>query len=96
MAAADQTGPDLFIIIDLAIEDNPYRLILVMDRLVAALTIDDGKTPHAEADPLIRKDPLVIGAAVGKGIAHFFHKRRITAPCNSCYSAHTASQTERS
>jgi hypothetical protein len=45
-----QSAAQVLEIIDLAVEDDGDRLILVIDRLVAAGEVDDGKPAMAEPD----------------------------------------------
>ena len=63
-------GPELPVVVDLAVEDDPDRSVLVRHRLLAVLEIDDAQPPHAEADALAEIDALVVGPAMHHRAAH--------------------------
>jgi hypothetical protein len=44
MASFLQSSPEVHKIVDFAVEDNPKRLILIADRLMASRNIDDAQT----------------------------------------------------
>ena len=50
MAAVDQLAPQLGVIVDLAVEDDRYRAVLVPHRLRAAGEVEDGEPAVAEED----------------------------------------------
>ncbi len=54
------------VVVDLAVEGDPDRAVLVGERLVAALEVEDRQAPHADAGPVawIGVGPLVVGTAV--------------------------------
>src|SRR3954463_6465169 len=49
MAAALEVLPELAIVINFAVVDNPGGAISVVNRLLTALQIDDGQTAHGQA-----------------------------------------------
>src|SRR6201991_4780803 len=57
-------------IVNLAIEDNPYSPIFVVDWLLAALEINDRQPPHRQPCRTVQKAALSIGPAMPYGLAH--------------------------
>src|ERR1700694_5423203 len=70
MAAGAQALSELRKVVDLAVEHDPGRLVLVVNRLVAAGHVDDAEPPHAEADATLQPDALVIRTPMGDRLAH--------------------------
>ena len=59
MAASFQVGADVRVIEDLPVENGPDRSVLVADRLLAPLQVDDGEAGAALrelTDQLLRRD----------------------------------------
>ena len=56
------------VVIDLAIEDDLDRAVLVADRLVASLEINDREAAMDQADAGLRPESLRIRAAMGDGV----------------------------
>ena len=65
-----EIAPQLLVVVDLAVEDDPDRAVLVRDRLVAAVEIDDAEAAHAERDAVADVHTLIVGAAMRHGAAH--------------------------
>src|SRR5881275_3181542 len=70
VAARDQTAPQLRVVVDLPVEHDHRRPILVEDRLVTAREVDDAEATHAQADGTVYVDALVVGAPMPDGVAH--------------------------
>ena len=64
VAARLQARPQLHVVKDLAVEDDPERSILVAERLLAVAQIQDGKPCTAQPDTLIKQDAELIRPAV--------------------------------
>src|SRR5207245_4500455 len=60
--------------IELAVLHDPHGGVFVVDRLVAALDVDDREAPHAEGHTVELDAPLVIGSAMNHGGAHARHQ----------------------
>ncbi len=56
--------PEVREVVDLAVEDDPDRPVLVGERLIARSKIDDAQPPVSEADPVADVEAVGIGAAV--------------------------------
>ncbi len=56
VAGGAQLALEVEVVVDLAIEDDADRAVLVPDRLRAALEIDDAEPPHAEREPVRRRE----------------------------------------
>src|ERR1035438_1727934 len=80
MTASLQLGTQLGKIINLAVEDNPNRLVFIEDRLVPTLQVDDAEPTHAQTNASLYKDPLVVGPAVHDGLPHPGIAGRVPAP----------------
>ena len=68
-----QLGPDLRVVVDLAVEDEVDRAVLVRHRLHRRVgEVDDREPAEAEADAAVVVDPGVaaVGAAVDDLLAH--------------------------
>ena len=57
MPALFELAPHAFVIVELAIDDDPGGLVLVRDRLIAGLKIDDAEARVSEAGLPMRRDP---------------------------------------
>ncbi len=60
-------------VVDFAIKDYADRFLVVRHGLVAALDIDNGEAPEAEADWSANVVALVIGAAMDHAARHLFY-----------------------
>ena len=49
-------------VVDLAVEDDPDRAVLVVDRLVAGREVDDAQPAHAERHALVHPHALIVRA----------------------------------
>src|SRR5262245_56390193 len=70
VTAALEIFAELVVVINLAVEHRPHRLILVVDRLTAYCHVDDRQAPHSEPDLVAYEIPLVIWSAVPEGVVH--------------------------
>jgi hypothetical protein len=59
-----QLGAQLRMVIDFAVEDNPKALVLIRDRLMAGLYIDDAEPPYGKTNIPLHEKTVVIGAAM--------------------------------
>src|SRR5438046_10339100 len=73
MAAADQVATHFVMIVDLAVEDDLDRPVLVPDRLLPAGDIDDREPTHAERDLRGDEIPAVVGPSMEDRIANGAH-----------------------
>jgi hypothetical protein len=65
--------PELGVVVDFAVEDDPDGFVLIADWLVTGRKIDDAQPAHAKPNRPVDIEPIVIGPAVGHGGAHFSH-----------------------
>ncbi len=70
VAFRNQIGAQVVMVVDLAVEDDPARVVFVADRLVAAGAVDDRETPEAENRRLRLVKPIAVGAAVIHRVGH--------------------------
>src|SRR5437868_1014906 len=70
MAAFFQVRAELLVIVDLAVKDDPFRFVLIADRLLAARKIDDRQAPHRHADILVGVKTFLVRAAMDDGAIH--------------------------
>ena len=97
VAVRDQLAADLGEVVDLAVEDDLHRSVLVADRLVAGRQIDDAQPPVAEPDGAVEIVAAGIGPAVDHGVghgdqsgaAHRVRRVEIEASCNSAHGSDT-------
>ena len=64
VAARDEAAPQFAIVVDLAIEDDDLRAVLVEYRLLPAAQVDDAQSPHPQADRALHVEALFVRAAV--------------------------------
>src|SRR5262249_55396487 len=70
MTAGDELTTKLSVVVDLAVEHRPDRLILVVDRLMSASQVDDAQPTHAQADAGLQPVTGVIWSTMPDGVAH--------------------------
>ena len=73
MAAGDQVATQLVMIVDLAVENDLDRAVLIPDRLLPAGDIDDREPAHAERDLRSDEVPAIVGSAMDDRVAHGAH-----------------------
>jgi hypothetical protein len=82
--------PQLHIVVDLAVADEPDRLLDVVQRLAAARQIDDRETPVTQRRLAVAEHTLAVRATVDQGAEHGADvlARRIKRPDNAGDAAH--------
>ena len=65
-----QLGAQLAVVVDLAIADQPDRVVGIAQRLVAAAQVDDRQAAHRDAAGAVDVHAFVVGAAVAREVAH--------------------------
>ena len=58
------------VVVDLAVENDPGSSILIVNRLLPALQVDDRQAAHAQADRAVEVEPVVIRSTMLDGSAH--------------------------
>ena len=64
VAAAAELGAELAVVVDLAVEDDRDRAVLVVDRLVAGLEVDHPQPLDPERHVAVAVDPARVRAPV--------------------------------
>src|SRR5436189_4278817 len=92
-----ELGAQLAIVVNLAVENNPRGAILIVNRLVAALEIDDRQATHCQTDALTKIEAVIVRPTVTNCAVHAGEKvainRRAIAAHNSGYPAHGVATT---
>jgi hypothetical protein len=57
-------------VVNLAVEHNPYCAIFVADGLMSGRQIDDAQATHTNADAALNVNSVIVGAAMDYGSAH--------------------------
>ncbi len=70
VAGLFQSGPQIGVVEDLAVEDDPNVAALVAERLMAQREIDDAEAAVAERYEFIAKEAAVVRTAVTDGAGH--------------------------
>ena len=70
VSAVLQRRRELTVVVDLAVADEPQRLVLVGDRLHAALEVDDREAAHPHGQRAARHHGAAVGPAVHERVAH--------------------------
>src|SRR5262249_2995921 len=65
-----ETGPQIPVVVDLAVEHDPDRAVLVGQRLMTADQVDDAEAAHPEANRAVGVDTLVVWSPVDDRLAH--------------------------
>src|SRR5574341_508975 len=60
----------LAIVVNLSIENDPFRAIAAMNWLLPGCQIDNGKTAHREADAVTEVKAVIVGPAVINRLVH--------------------------
>ena len=69
--------PQLGKIVNIAVEDDHHRAVLVAHRLAPAGDVDDGQPAMAEADPRLDMKPVAVRAAMRERRGHAAQQRRV-------------------
>src|SRR5688572_18656262 len=72
-----QLPPQLAVVIDLSVEDDPFRSVFISDRLAAAREIDDAQAAHPQRCAAIDHEADVVGPAVPDRVAHRVNEARV-------------------
>src|SRR5262245_39603177 len=80
MPPSGQSRPECAVIVDLAVEHDPDRLVFVRDRLAPAGQVNDGQAPKAKPKPRLDVSRSVVWAAVCNGMSHAQHLACLHAP----------------
>ncbi len=73
MAEALELAPQVAVVVDLAVEADPDRLVFVGERLLAGGQIDDAQTAVAQCRLSVDEDPFRVGTAMHDAVAHRDH-----------------------
>src|SRR5256885_9901852 len=57
-------------VINLAIEDHPHRAVLIAERLMPAVQIDNAQAPHTQSDLRLNEETFVVRPAVAHDRTH--------------------------
>src|SRR5438105_187915 len=74
MSAADQAFPQLAVIVDLAIKNDPDRLVLVGDGLMAAFDVDDRESTTSKGYRTINVKAFIVRSTMSDRVAHALEK----------------------
>jgi hypothetical protein len=78
--AARQLVAEVVVVVDLAVEDEPERPVLVRHGLPAGVRIDDGKPRVTQDDAPLAAHPMAVGPAMGEGRQHRRHGIAVGGP----------------
>ena len=65
-----EPGPQLLVVVDLAVDDRGHAAVLGVERLVAARDVDDGQARVGERDGADAPQRLAIGTAMAQRLDH--------------------------
>src|SRR5436190_2147713 len=70
MPATAEHVADLAMVVELPDLNRPDGLVLVRQRLVAAVDIHDAEAPDTQADSSLREQATIVRASVGHDVSH--------------------------
>src|SRR5260370_12575932 len=70
MALRFQLAPQLLMVVDLSVVNNPDVVCLVGDGLMAGLDIDDAEPPHSQTKVLLHEKSFVIRTTIDDLMVH--------------------------
>src|SRR5437773_5047053 len=62
--------PQLAVVVDFAVRNQPQRAVLVDERLMTAAHVDDRKAPHAECERSLDMCSFIVGSTVDRQPSH--------------------------
>jgi hypothetical protein len=65
------------VIVNFSVENDPDGTVFVADGLMASGKIDDAEAAHAEPNPALGEEAIVVGTAMGHHVAHTSQNARI-------------------
>src|SRR5258708_5141764 len=68
-----QLAAHLAVVVDLAVLDHGDAAVLVGDRLIAVLEVDDRESPHRQGDPTLVKYAIAVWPAMRQPRVHRLH-----------------------
>src|SRR5207248_938932 len=95
MATSHEFFPQLSMVVDFAIENNPQRFNFVADGLMTGGEINNTEPAHADADAAVNMDAIVVWTAMRYNFKHAVQDGRIGTGAvaklvHSRYSTHDA------
>src|SRR5262245_65641028 len=70
MAALFQSGTQVSVVIDFAVENNPYRSVFIRHRLMSAAQVHNGQSTVSQPDAAIQVQAGVIRPPMCQSVAH--------------------------
>src|SRR5690606_41167826 len=80
VASSEEIVLDLLEVVDLAVVGDDDRVVLVVERLLTALEIDDREAPVAESHAGLEMEPVAVGTARRERSVHRTHERFVNGP----------------
>ncbi len=77
MSAPLQLAAQLAVVVDLAVLDDDDAAVLVGDRLVAMLEVDDREAACGQRDTVLVKETIAVRAAMDQAAVHFPHRIKV-------------------
>src|SRR5262245_65357035 len=71
-----ELGPELAVVVDLAVEDDPYGAVLVGQGLAARIEVDDAETPHPDPERPVAVDASAVGSPMENRLRHLLQDGR--------------------
>ena len=65
-----EVAPQFLIVVNLAVEDDPNGAILIRNRLVTSVQIDDAEAAHPDGASALDPDTFIVWTAMNNGVTH--------------------------
>jgi hypothetical protein len=80
MATLSKIVSQLPVVVNLPVEDHPYRAIFIVDRLLPGMHVDDRQPSHAQSHAISKVKPIVIRTSPPNERTHPPDQRLINVP----------------
>src|SRR6185503_10402267 len=93
MAARFKIRPQVAMVIDLAVVDDPHAAVFIRHRLMPARQIHDRQSPVPQPDGSIDEHASVVGSAMRQTVSHANERHRVNVSAEMVWNSDAANAT---
>jgi hypothetical protein len=93
MTARLKHRTQFLVVVDFAIERNPYGAVFIGHRLMSRAQIHDGQAAMPQPNCAVKPDSCIVRPAMCERIAHRHEMRLVHAPIQSSWNGYAADST---